>query len=334
MTVRSSLASRTIGARATLTGLGNSLENVITYGLDDGSRCYVTGDHSEWQLQRDSTASPGSTVVVPIAGPGRWLKNTGGGAQGAQGATGPQGAQGFQGGGGTIEIPFPVADIDAVGIPDGKIIVASGGIATWGDVPVAFDITGFGLTVSSLVQVGQTVTNPTFSASYNQAATSASLTDTESHNDVLALPATSITSPHAFVKTGLGDGVGFTLHAASALGSDTAGTQLTWGANIYFGTRVDPGVYNEAFIESLTASLRVNPAGSYTMPLVSGGKGFFCVFTSAGLTIDDFFVDGFPWACSKVAAAVNVTNSFFVTLAYDVFRADNIIPGAYGVDVT
>lgn len=313
MTDRSSVASRTIGSRATLTGLGNSLENVITTELDDGARCYVTSDHAEWQLHRDSTATPSSTVLAPIAGPGRWMKNTGGGG---------------------ITIPFPVDYIDAVGIDDGQVIVASGGIATWGDVPVAFDITSFGLTGSSLVQVGQTVTNPTFSAAYNQAATSASITDTDGHNDALALPATSITSPHAFVETAFGSSVSFTLHAASALGSDTAGASLTWGANVYTGTRVDPGVYNEAFIESLTASLRVNPAGSYTMPLVSGGKAFFCVLSSLALTIDSFFVDGFPWACSKVAASVAVTNAFSVALTYDVFRADNIIPAAYDVDVT
>ncbi len=70
------------------------------------------------------------------------------------------------------------------------------------------------------------------------------------------------------------------------------------------------------------------------MPLVSGGKAFLCALTSSGLTINSFFVDGFPWACSKVASAVSVTNAYSVALTYDVFRADNIIPAAYDVDVT
>jgi hypothetical protein len=239
-----------------------------------------------------------------------------------------------QPGGGSIPLPIPIADLDAVGVPDGYVVVALDGLAQWAPVPTAFDITSFGLTGASLVQVGQTVTNPAFAAAYNQAATAASLTDTDGHNDALTLPATSFVSPHAFTKTAFGASEGFTLHAQSALGVDTAGATLVWGANAYFGTKVDPGVYDEAFIESLTAALRVGVGGSYTMPLVAGGKGFFCALTVLGLTIDRFFVGGFPWACSKVAAAVAVTNAFGVALTYDVFRADNIIPAAYQVDVS
>lgn len=238
-----------------------------------------------------------------------------------------------QPGGGSIPLPIPVGDLDATGVPDGYVILALGEIAQWGPVPTAFDITGFGLTGASLVEVGQTVTNPGFAASYNQAATAASLTDTEGHNDPLTLPATAFASPHAFVKTAFGASVGFTLHAQSALGIDTAGAALAWGANAYFGTKVDPGVYDEAFIESLTAALRLGVAGGYTMPSVVGGKGFFCALTALGLTINSFFVGGFPWACSKVASAVALTNAFGVPLTYDVFRADNIIPAAYQVDV-
>lgn len=84
MTDRSAVAYRVMGARATLVGGGNSLANIITEALDNGSRCYVTADHAEWQLDKLSTASPdGSTIIAPIAGPGRWLRGTGGGAPGA-----------------------------------------------------------------------------------------------------------------------------------------------------------------------------------------------------------------------------------------------------------
>jgi hypothetical protein len=237
-------------------------------------------------------------------------------------------------GGGSIPLPIPVEDLDAGAIPDGYVIAAIGGVAVWAPVPTAFDITGFGLTGASLVQVGQIVTNPAFGAAYNQAAASASLTDTDGHNDALALPATSFVSPHAFTKTAFGASVVFTLHAQSALGADTAGASLVWGANVYTGTKVDPGVYDEAFIESLTPSLRVSPAGAYNLPAVVSGKGFFCALTALGLTINRFFVGGFPWACSRVATGVAVTNGFGVALTYDVFRADNVIPAAYEVDCT
>lgn len=104
MSDRSSVQSRILGAVQTQLGLGDSLENVNTFTLDDGALCYVTSAHVHFELHRDSVASPnGTTIVAPIAGPGRWVIATGGGgAQGAQGSQGAQGAagpgpQGFQG---------------------------------------------------------------------------------------------------------------------------------------------------------------------------------------------------------------------------------------------
>lgn len=326
MTDRSSVALRTIGSRQTLTGSGDALQNVNTETLDDGCRCYVTADHSEWQLRKDSVASPSGTVLVPSAGPGRWLKNAGSGAQGAQGA------QGSQGGGGGVSPPFPVSYLDTTGISDGKIVVVSSGVAVWGDVPVAFDITGFGHS-PSLVQVGATVTNPSFTASYNQSATSVSLTDTEAHSDVITLPGTSFISPHAFTKTVHGQSVTFTLHAENALGTDTANTGISWGSNVYYGAVVDPGTYNEAFVESLTASLKLGAGGTYGFNATSGQSSFFCALSSLGLTINDFYVDGFPFACSIVATGLSITNSDGIPQNYDVIRSDNTGLGDFDLAV-
>lgn len=54
---------------------GNALENINTNVLGDGALCYVeTGvGQGEWQLQKTSTLPAGLNVVVPTAGPGRWL---------------------------------------------------------------------------------------------------------------------------------------------------------------------------------------------------------------------------------------------------------------------
>lgn len=78
MTSRSSVAYRTVGSRKTLTGSGESLVNINTTPLDDGARCYVTSDGSDWQLHRGSTATPSGTVIAPSAGPGRWIKTASG----------------------------------------------------------------------------------------------------------------------------------------------------------------------------------------------------------------------------------------------------------------
>jgi hypothetical protein len=313
MTAQSSLASRLLGSVATLLGPEDSLENIITDVLDDGCLCYVTAEHKHYELHRDSSAAPSPPAIIePIAGPGRWVPLAGGGS---------------------IVIPFPVGDIDATGIPDGYVVQASSQIAIWGPVPTAFAITSFAHS-PALVQVGATLTTPAFTASYNQAATSASLTDTDGDNDALALPATSFVSPHSFTKVVFGQFVTWTLHAASSLGSATASVTTTWGANVYEDAAVDPGIYNAAFITSLTATLKTSAAGNYSINSGAGTSTFFCALTSLGLTIGNFFVGGFPFACSKVASAIPVTNTNGVTENFDVFRSDNTGLGAYTLQVT
>jgi hypothetical protein len=102
MTDRSDIADRIKGSRATLLGPEDSLENIVTTTLDDGSFCYVIEEHLHYELHRDDTtpANP-PLIIAPIAGPGRWVPATGGttGAQGFQGNQGSQGAQGTQGAG-------------------------------------------------------------------------------------------------------------------------------------------------------------------------------------------------------------------------------------------
>jgi len=199
------------------------------------------------------------------------------------------------------------------------------------DILTPFDITGFGLTGATLVLAGATVTNPGFAASYNQAATVVSLTDTEGNNDPIALPGTAFISPHAVTKNAYGASWGFTLHATgpSGTGSDTAGASITWGQNVYFGSAVDPGVYNSAFANSLAATLKLGPQGTYSYNTLAGQSAFFWTRTAFGLTVSNFFVGGFPFACSKVASAVNVTNSNGIIEQYDCFRSDNTGLGAF-----
>lgn len=225
-------------------------------------------------------------------------------------------------GGGTS---FVVAGTPSIG----KVIGWDGTQPIWEDVPTAFDITGFGLTGASLVLAGATATNPGFAASYNQLATAANLTDSEGNNDVLALPATAFISPHAVTKNVYGAAWNFVLHASSPLGADTAGAGIFWGQNVYYGSVVDPGVYNSAFANSLTATLRAAPNGSYNFNAGAGQSTFWWARTAFGLTVANFTVGGFPFACSKVAAAVPITNANGIVENYDCFRSDNTGLGAF-----
>lgn len=195
---------------------------------------------------------------------------------------------------------------------------------------IAFSITGFGLTGSTLVLAGASVVNPAFAASYNQLATSVSLTDTEGNNDVIALPGTGFISPHTFTKTAYGASVTFTDHAANANGAATAGAAISWGQNVFFGSIVDPGGggYNTAFLNSLGTSLKLAPNGNYNYNASALQSCFWAARAAFGLSPANFTVNGFPFACSKVAT-FNYTNANGVVESYDLFRSDNIGLGAF-----
>jgi hypothetical protein len=217
-----------------------------------------------------------------------------------------------------------------IGTPQiGYVVGWDGTDPIWEPVPTAFDITAFGLTGASLVLAGATVNNPGFTAAYNQPATAANLTDTEGNNDPLILPATAFNSPHSVTKNAYGASWGFTLHASSPLGIDTAGATIFWGQNVLFGSAVDPGVYNSAFANSLAAQLKLAPNGSYNYNTLAGQSAFFIARSGFGLSVANFTVGGFPFACSKVAANVPVTNANAIVENYDFFRSDNTGLGAF-----
>ena len=216
---------------------------------------------------------------------------------------------------------FLVAGTPAVGL----VVGWDGTQAVWEAVPVAFAITSFTKVGATLVLAGATVATPAFSAVYNQPAATVTLTDTEGNSDPITLPGTSIVSPHSFTKTVYGASVTFTDTASSPLGSAARNATLSWGQDVFFGSAVDPGGggYTNAFITALAARLTLAPAGSYAYNTPVGQNAFWAARSAFGLTIANFTVDGFPFACSVVAAGVAVTNANGVIENYDLFRSDN-----------
>jgi len=54
-------------------GNGDDIANINTANLPDGSHCYVTENRSLYVFAKRSTLLASDTVIVPIAGGGRWL---------------------------------------------------------------------------------------------------------------------------------------------------------------------------------------------------------------------------------------------------------------------
>lgn len=182
----------------------------------------------------------------------------------------------------------------------------------------------------ALLQIGASVVNPAFTASYTNAPTTAILTDTEGHTDDVSSTPTSFISPHTFTKSVYGQSVTFTDTVTSPQGPAAGSTSITWAQTVRWGTQVDPGVYNSAFIAGLSnSSLQLGPGGTFAVNASGGASVFYATRTAFGVTALDFTVNGLPFAISKVGSAVAYTNTNGVTENYDVWMSDNIDLGAF-----
>jgi hypothetical protein len=75
----SAVTLRILGPRATLLGADDALENIVTDILPDGALCWVTEAEAPYRLHKTSTvAANGTTIIEPSAGPGRWIRESGG----------------------------------------------------------------------------------------------------------------------------------------------------------------------------------------------------------------------------------------------------------------
>lgn len=68
---------RTLAPRATVSGEGDSLENIIPANLPNGAQCWVQSQAAAYRYQRSSVLVPnGVNIVAPINGVGRWIQES------------------------------------------------------------------------------------------------------------------------------------------------------------------------------------------------------------------------------------------------------------------
>lgn len=190
-------------------------------------------------------------------------------------------------------------------------------------------ITSFA-TSPTLYQVGASSVNQAFTATYADPPTTATLTDTQGNlNDVSGTPAAFV-SPHTVTKTVYAQSVTYTLSVTSPEGNASRAVAITWAQRVRWGTQVDPGVYDSAFIAGLaSSSLQLGPSGTFAVNATAGQSTFYATRTAFGVTALNFKVNGLPFAISKVGAAVPFTNSDGVTENYDVWKSDNVSLGVF-----
>jgi hypothetical protein len=264
-----------------------------------------------------------------------------GGTQGPTGATGPSGSGGVTGGFGIrVDVTdpiLPIVNLIPPGSPGDVLQLDGSSTPVWGPVPTALTIESFS-TPTTLLEVGQSLVNPTFSASYNQLPDSATLTDNAGNPPIaLVSPFTAVTSPHTFTKTTIGQSVTWTDTATkSGAGTAAASVSASWGALNYYGAANDPGVITEAFVESLTTSvLSTSRIISNFTQTVSGEEYlWYCYPTSEGVAILYDNSTGFQIDTTVETTTLVVTNSFGVTVNYTVMRSTFQINSTITVRVT
>lgn len=185
-----------------------------------------------------------------------------------------------------------------------------------------FSITSFAQTGATLVEVGQSVATPAFTAAYQSGpATSVILTDTEATpaQDVTATPA-AFASTGTFTGAAYGNFVTFTLTATKGVTVDTATTTLSWGQRVFWDASSSAGPFNEAFIEGLANSaLALTIARTFTVTAGVGAHIYYAF--RSGYGTPTFYVGGFEGGFEQIAAAVPVTNANGFTENYDVWRS-------------
>lgn len=189
-------------------------------------------------------------------------------------------------------------------------------------------------TTPTLVEVGQTVVSPDFTASYSGGAyvpTEAILTndDNPEAKDVTATP-TAFNSDESYFRDAYGAVVTWTLTAAKGplVRSDTA--TKTWTQLVYAGSG-PPGESGESFLTSLPGTLRLTKNGAYALNAAPGEKVYLAYRAAYGAST--FTIGGFQGGMLP-PTTVSVTNSYGFTEDYLLYESTLAGLGAVTVVVS
>lgn len=197
-----------------------------------------------------------------------------------------------------------------------------------------FSITSFG--TGQIVEVGQTITTPNFTASYSTTpditANSVVLTDDQGNapKDVSGTP-TSFSSNFSYTKNAFNDVVVWTDTAKKSGITRTSTTTAYWWQNNYYG-KGPAGQTSQAFIQALVGSFLSNVKDTTFSQTTSVGEYIYYCYRSAYGTAT-FTVGGFSGGFTLIATT-SVTNAHGFVEDYYVYQSSNDNLGATTVVVS
>ncbi len=248
----------------------------------------------------------------------------------------------FSGGGGGGLPAFSGTDGAAIAEDGNPSPAASFRRLTMDDIDAAFAVSlvaGFVTTK----ELGDAIANPAFTASYNAAVASATLTD-ETDTQTVPNPFTAFSygvdfPARSYVKSSINATHTWTLAATKSGGAPVRNSTVTaaWRPRVFYQERV-PAAYTEAFIEGMSGSALASALGRTIAYGAGGGtkKLYYCIPSAFGSPTsfkDAATLIAVPF--TRVATAVAVTNAFGVVVAggYDVWESDNFLTNAVSVIV-
>ena len=205
-----------------------------------------------------------------------------------------------------------------------------------GAIPL-FDVETFDISGPPILELGETIVAPSFSATYNRVPTLVELGDDYGNpvQDVTSSPA-AFSSVNNYVKSSPGDSVTWTNTAGDASSSDSEQATRTWQPLIYTGILAGAGPYTEADIESLSVqalgasaavSTNMSPVNQYIVHAYPDSYG--------PKASSDFEIGNTgPGDVAEVQSGLSITNANGVTIGYRVARSDNLLNAPSGVDFT
>ena len=206
--------------------------------------------------------------------------------------------------------------------------ITQGSVWTGGDLLIS----SFAAT-NPLVEIGVTVTNPTFTAVENYPPTLLKLTNTDNveNKDVTSTP-TAFSSSQSYVKNiSPGQNVTFTLRGDAPASPQAVKTAtITWTQKNYHGVAA-AGQSGASFILSLTGVLKTSRADNFTDTAGSTQKIYFACRTAYGTPT--FSVGGFAGGFTKVGD-FSVTNASGFTESFQLWESNNLGLGTTNVIVS
>jgi hypothetical protein len=207
---------------------------------------------------------------------------------------------------------------------------------TQDDILPGFSITGFN--GGSTVEIGATVTNPVFSASYSSTPTSANITNTDGIGSPLTLttPFTSGTVTGSFTKTSA-TSTTFTLNATQAV-TKTATTAINWQPRTFGGvgaaaatSSVTASGTNAILSNGATlASAGLSNAATYG-PFSPSAQKVYVLMIGGSHTFKDP-TTGFAFVFNT-PTSVSFVNANGATVTMFLYESTNTLSGTYSVQV-